>query len=171
MFAHKVLRVNYTTYDVRRAQDSINPTSRRRDIMVYADEDQSLPHAHPFWYARVLGVFHAWVVHSGEKSKSLNAQRMEFVWVRWMGRDSDARSRGGWKTLRLDRVGFVPHDADSAPFGFLDPAHILRGAHLIPAFAHGRTDDLLQGPTLARDPGELDDWQFFYVNRFVIFSY
>jgi hypothetical protein len=54
---------------------------------------------------------------------------------------------------------------DSNAFGFLDPSFVIRGCHLIPAFAEGRSDTLLRrGPSLARSEQEADDWAFFYVN-------
>jgi hypothetical protein len=53
---------------------------------------------------------------------------------------------------------------DPDAFGFLDPKDVLRGAHLIPAFAHGKTDELL-GASIARLPHEEDeDWQYYYIN-------
>jgi hypothetical protein len=41
--------------------------------------------AHPFWYARVLGVFHARVLHTGSAAKNRSVQQMEFLWVQWLG--------------------------------------------------------------------------------------
>lgn len=148
------MRVNYTTYDVRRAQDSINPRNHT-DIMILAHEA-----GETYWYARVIGIFHADVRHTGPFSKHARPQRMEFLWVRWIGRDATYRS--GFKAKRLPRVGFVPMDHED-PFGFLDPQLVIRAVHLMPAFAHGRTDELL-GPSIVRQPRERnEDWQYFYV--------
>jgi len=47
-----ILQVNHTTYDLRREQDTINP-STRADIMVLSHKDER---THPYWYARVLGI-------------------------------------------------------------------------------------------------------------------
>jgi hypothetical protein len=62
-------------------------------------------------------------------------------------------------------MGFVPHD-DPDAFGFLDPSNVIRGCHLIPAFADGQTTSLMpyKGETFARAPGELEDWSYFYIN-------
>ncbi|KIJ55818.1 hypothetical protein M422DRAFT_92631, partial [Sphaerobolus stellatus SS14] len=116
---------------------------------------------YPFWYAQVLGVYHVnvSVQQDGELTKPT---RMEFLWVRWFGRDPNWRS--GWRYKRLDRIGFVPHQ-DSLAFGFLDPQVVIRAAHLIPAFAHGRTQDLCP-PSMARDDD--GDWEYYYVNRYVL---
>jgi hypothetical protein len=84
IFRHKVLHVNYTTYDLRRDQDSLNPQTNA-DIMLLAHEDAG--DGHPYWYARIIGVFHALVIHTGEHSKSHEPQQMDFLWVRWFGRD------------------------------------------------------------------------------------
>src|SRR5437762_13860141 len=67
LYRHKALRVNYTTYDVRRSQDSMNPRTHA-DVMVFSHEDEA-EDDHPYWYARITGVFHAEVRHTGPKSK------------------------------------------------------------------------------------------------------
>lgn len=161
IYSSKVLRVNYTTYDMRRDQDSMNPRTHC-DVMVLSRETGR--NAHPFWYARVLGVFHAKVLHTGPKSRNRSIQRMEFLWVRWFGLDPN-HSYGPSKA-RLPKVGFIPEDdPDLDAFGFLDPTLVLRGCHLVPVFADGRTSDLLenQKPTAARPLDETDDWLHFYV--------
>lgn len=144
---------------MRRDQDSVNPRTHS-DVMVISPETG--PDAHPFWYARVLGIFHTEVLHTGPHSRNNGAQRMEFLWVRWFGVEPNYRS--GFKAARLPKVGFVPEDDPNA-FGFLDPALVLRGCHLEPAFAGGRTCELLKtvSPTAARPLHETDDWANFYV--------
>ncbi|KAJ7038616.1 hypothetical protein C8F04DRAFT_951015 [Mycena alexandri] len=160
IYAHKILRVNYTTYDVQRDQETLN-ISTHPDFMAFAhEEDDNNPH--PYWYGRIIGIFHADVCHVGPRSKTGgHPQRMEFLWVRWFGRDMD--HVGGWATKRLHRVGFV--DAEQGGFGFLDPAQVLRGSHIVPAFHHERTTELL-GPSIARHfDGENDeDYRYYYVN-------
>jgi len=56
-------------------------------------------------------------------------------------------------------------------FGFVDPDNIIRGVHLIPAFAFGSTDELL-GPSKARRkldgaPNGYHDWNYYFVNMYV----
>ncbi|KAJ7023894.1 hypothetical protein C8F04DRAFT_969636 [Mycena alexandri] len=144
IYTHKILRVNYTTYDAQRDQDTLN-TSSHPDFMAFAHEEED-DNPHPYWYGRIIGIFHADVRHVGARSKTGGRpQRMEFLWVRWFGRDIDHVA--GWATKRLHRVGFV--EPDQGAFGFLDPAQVLRGSHLIPAFHHGRTTELL-GSSIAR---------------------
>ena len=163
IYSAKVLRVNYTTYDVRRDQDSMNPRTHC-DIMVVSPEKED--GAHPFWYAHVLGVFHTDVLHVGPASRNRSVQRMEFLWVRWFGVEQDYRS--GCHVARLPKIGFVP---DDSAFGFLDPSLVLRGCHLVPAYANGRTSTLLRtvSTTAARLPGETDDWTNYYVVMYVLF--
>ncbi|KAL6305510.1 hypothetical protein BKA93DRAFT_707118, partial [Sparassis latifolia] len=161
LYSHQTLTINYTTYDVRHAQDTINPSTDRCNVMVLADNDD--PHAHPFWYARILGIYHVNAVDLSPHSDEI-PKRVEFLLVRWLGEDPDWR--GGWHARRLDRIGFIPASDDSA-FGILDPSDILRACHLIPAFALGRTNGLLNQSRLARRQNEQDDWDRFYVNRFV----
>jgi len=160
IFSVQTLRVNYTTYDLRREQDTINP---RTHPFIVVKSTETGENTHPYWYAQVLGIFHASVFDTNADSTARSPRRMEFLWVRWLGVDPDHRS--GSRQARLPKMGFIPHD-DSDAFGFLNPSDVIRGCHLIPAFADGKTTSLMpyQGETLARDPGEFEDWSFFYVN-------
>jgi hypothetical protein len=160
LYSAKVLRVNYTTYDVRRGQDSMNPRTQHCDVMVHSREDHA--EGHPYWYARVLGIFFARILHTGPAATNRSIQNLEFLWVRWFGRAPEQRS--GLKAARLPKIGFV-EDIDESAFGFLDPSLVIRGCHLIPAFSEGKTSELLRtANTVARPPGEKDDWMNFYVN-------
>ena len=160
MFSVKTLRINYTTYDVHRDQDTINP---RTHPFVVVNTGETTKNAHPYWYAQVLGIFHVSVFDTNAEAVVRSPQHMEFLWVRWLGIDPDHRS--GFRHARLPKIGFIPHD-DPDAFGFLDPSNVIRGCHLIPAFADGRTMSLMpyNGETSARAPGELNDWSYFYVN-------
>ncbi|KZV89008.1 hypothetical protein EXIGLDRAFT_797345 [Exidia glandulosa HHB12029] len=159
IWPHARIAINYTTYDVRRAQDPIGTTTKKRDIMVLnTTGGETHP---PFYYARVLGIFHVKVKHPKLHAKY---QRMDVLHVRWFVQDASYES--GWAARRHDRIQFIP-STDPRAFGFLDPALVIRGAHLIPAFAHGRTHDLLRsfGPSIARDSPD-GDWKYFYAARF-----
>lgn len=128
------------------------------------------PNAHPFWYAQVLGIYHAVVsvipmndTSAPTRLPSISGKSVEFLWVRWYGVEQGYRS--GFQRARLPKIGFVP-DSDEFAFGFLDPSYVLRGCHLMPDFASGKTDSLLQSPSgrsLARRVGEEEDWTNFYV--------
>jgi hypothetical protein len=115
VWKHKVLRLNYTTYDLRREQDSINPRTHA-NIMVLAHEDNAR-RWHPFWYARVLGIFHVMVQDLGPDSRSTVTQQMDFLWVCWFGRDPGAAS--GWAAKWLPCLGFLNRRNEGA-FSFLD---------------------------------------------------
>lgn len=128
--------------------------------MTLASDDPDNTDAHPYWYARVLGVYH---VHAHDVMQPTpGMQCMEVLFVRWFGEDTEWHS--GWKMHRMDRVGFIP-ESDNGVFGFLDPISILRGCHLIPVFKLGRTNTLLHTSHVARREKELDDWDRFYINR------
>ncbi|KZV69074.1 hypothetical protein PENSPDRAFT_735574 [Peniophora sp. CONT] len=161
IYRHATATFNYHTYDVRRDQDRININNTHRDVMLFANED-SVPDGerrHPFWYARVLGIYHA-NVFFGPTSKT---ERVDFLFVRWFGVDPDWA--GGPRTLSLDRVGYVPQGDESGAFGFLDPARVIRACHLIPAFHLGKTTSLLH-PSRFRDAVD-GDWGSYYISRFV----
>jgi hypothetical protein len=153
IYRHRVLRINYTTYSVRRDQDSLNPRTHG-DMMVLSGDD-----THPYWYARIVGIFHAMALQVGPKSKSREPRKMDFLFVRWFGLDNE--EIGGWRTKKLHQIGFI--EGDEA-FGFVDPADVIRAVHLIPRFSQGRTADLL-GPSFARSVQENnEDWVRYYVN-------
>ncbi|EDQ99528.1 uncharacterized protein LACBIDRAFT_334986 [Laccaria bicolor S238N-H82] len=165
IYSHKVLRVNYTTYDMRHEQDSLNPRTHA-DIMVVSQEptmhEDGMPE-HPYWYARIIGIFHTQVLHTGPESRTSEPQHMEFLWVRWFGLDQEQPS--GWRPKRLHRVGFVDGE-DEAAFGFLDPEQVICVVHLMPAFHHGQGTSNLK-PSIARPLTEKDeDWVFYYIGMF-----
>ena len=118
--------------------------------------------SHPYWYARIVGIFHAMVIQTGPKSKSQEPKKMEFLFVRWFGLDSE--EIGGWEAKKLHQIGFVEGDV---AFGFVDPVDIIRAVHLIPGFAQGQTKDML-GPSITQSVLNKDeDWVRYYVNMYV----
>lgn len=120
IYEHATSAFNYTTYNIRRDQDTIHSGRDRCNIMLASHEDLSDDGTppHPYWYARVLGIFHAKVFYKGKPAPV----RIEFLWVRWFGRDPEWAS--GPKHRRLDRLGYVPQE-DPEAFGFLDPSQVL----------------------------------------------
>ena len=169
IYRHKILRINYTTYDLRRTQDSLNPRiPGHGDVMVLSPEnEQENEDPHPYWYARILGIYHADVRYIGlNRTVCREPQRMEFLFVRWFGRDRTPRP--GWKTKRLIRLGFVPGNDETA-FGFIDPTQVIRSVHLIPAFAWGHTTEFIpQKSVIARGTKEPEqDWQLYYLDMHV----
>lgn len=159
IYKHKVLHVNYMTYDLRHARDTFNATTHT-DFMILShdDEDDNL---HPYWYGRILGIYHVILRHIGPQSRSNDPQTLQFLHVRWFGMDREYT--GGWKARRLHQIGFVQQD-DPLAFGFLDPSEIIRGVHLVPAFTEGRTDELLGPSRVGRPSSDNDsDWLRYYV--------
>ena len=93
MYNHKTIRFNYTTYDMRRDQDSVSPDTHA-DVMVISHKDDET-NRHPYWYARVLRIFHVFVQYRDIDGTMTRPVRMDVLWVRWFGRNMEARS--GWK--------------------------------------------------------------------------
>lgn len=159
VYSAKVFRVNYTTYDVWRDQDLINPRTRS-DIMMYSPETGH--DAHPYWYAHVLGIFHAQVLHIGAKLTNHSPQHIEFLWVQWFGQVLGHNF--SMKAAQLWKVSFIP-ESDDLAFGFLDPSLVVHGCHLVPLFSEGQTKELLSSQLMAaRLPGEVSDWLAYYIN-------
>ena len=148
VYRHKVLRINYTS-------DSLNPRTHPNIIILSHEDDNT----HPYWYAKIIGIFHAVVQHPSKPDPT----SMDFLWgmaatfcITPVGNRSIFRALDLWTvTMNFHLV-------------FLDPLHVIRGCHLIPAFHDGRTDDLLP-PSIARlETENNEDWLYYYVNMFVI---
>ncbi|KAI6113765.1 hypothetical protein EDD16DRAFT_1124651 [Pisolithus croceorrhizus] len=162
LYHHKVLHVNYTTYDVRRDQDSLNPCTHA-DVVVLSHESEENPH--PYWYARIIAIFHLDIRFNGPEVDDHSVKHMDVLLVRWFARDRNFKS--GWAARHLPRISFYPQDDLANAFGFIDPNDIIRAVHLIPAYHFGCTKDLLP-PSIARHTSENDeDWEWYYVNMFV----
>ena len=173
VYAHKTIRFNFNTYDRQRDQDSIN-TRLHPDVYTLSQDAVDDDDGHPYQYAQVIGSFHAHVrVEASLLTKKLPiTQRVEFLWVRWYQLDTNYRA--GFRAKRLHRVFFPPPE-DANAFGFLDPADVVRGAHMIPAFAHGPSETGMRLPpsSLARQLVSLntsgkreleeEDWKLYYV--------
>lgn len=159
MYSHKTLQVNYTTYNMWRKYDIINPRKHANVMTASPDLDAStgaLPTGHPFAYARVLGIFHADIVQIGA-GHAVSTYTVQFLYIHWY--HCDTHFKDGFKHRRLHCISLLPPD-DPNTFGFLDPDDVIRGCHIIPGFAHDNRavlslDDFL--PTTLR-------WKLFYVN-------
>jgi hypothetical protein len=161
IYRHHLVRFNYTTYDVRRDQDVVNPDTPHCDIMLLANPDDLEANSnHPFLYARVLGIYHANVVYVGSGMLDYVPRRLEFLWVRWFQYFGDRSVV--WKDRRLDCIKFPPMASEGA-FGFVDPRDVLRGSHIMPRFVKGRVH--ADGIAISRLAKDSKDWRFYYVDR------
>ncbi len=175
IYKHKIARFYHTTYDIQRSEDVINPRTSHSHIMLLSTldsnkknsvDDDAVADTHPFLYARVIGIYHVNVVYIGPGKKDYDAMRFDFLHVRWLQLE-DIQPHGkqypsAWSSLRLNCLSFPPI-LQSGSFGFVDPALVLRGCHLIPAFASGkRHSDGIGLSPLSRDN---NDWKLYYVNR------
>jgi hypothetical protein len=157
LYRHKVLQVNYTTYDGRQRQDSLNPRNHADFMTLSHEAGDTDPHA--FWYGRIIGIFHVHIRYFQHRRYAPEIQHIPFLYVRWFGCDTSFQS--GFRHKRYPRIGF---DDPEYAFTFLDPDQIIQGAHIIPGFAHKKSSDAL-GPSSAHRPSDNNqDWLYFYVN-------
>ena len=163
IYRHRLLRINFTTYDVRRGTDIIKPETTRCNIMALADlTDGSTSTSHRFLYARVLGAYHANVIYTGPGMRDYKARRFDVLWVRWYEVVEPGSS--GWSESTLDSIRFPPlRDGDS--FGFVDPMDVLRGCHVLPAFSKGKRNKA--GIDVSRCAKDSKDYELYYVGRYV----
>ena len=126
--------------------------------MTYSHETDAA-NAHPFWYGRIIAIFHACVRYFQSGPYAPEIQHIPFLYVRWFGCDTSFHS--GFSHKWYPRIGF---DDPEYVFTFLNPDQVIRGVYLIPGFAHKKSSDAL-GPSLTRLPSDNDeDWVYFYVN-------
>lgn len=159
IYQHNIARFNYTTYDVRRAQDVINPKTSHCNIMVLRSDNDMERHGHMYIYGKVLNVYHVNVIIIGHGMVDYTPIRMEFLWIRWYEPMDEVSA---WETSTLDRLNFPPVTNEHS-FDFVDPADVLRGCHIIPRFARGKRH--ADGSGVSACAGDKDDWHEYYVNR------
>ncbi|KAL5531049.1 hypothetical protein ACEPAG_3925 [Sanghuangporus baumii] len=160
VYWHKVLHVNYTTYDMRRQQDSCNPNSHADVMLLSADTNGS----HPYMYARIVRLFHLQVAYNGPRQTHQSFRRMDIAWVRWFHVDSS--SSFSISAKRLPQLRF-PHYTNTSAFGFIDPDLIVRATHVIPKFLSGKTRYTLPKCIVPPKSKETNDYLVYYVNIFV----
>lgn len=162
IFEHKLLYINYTTYDIRQEQDIINPRTDRRDIMlIRAQHPNEEPGGHRFLYGRVLGIFHANIMQTGAGYTSDRWNRFDFLWVRWF---QTVQAETAWLSKRLDTLAFAPIK-ESKSFGFVDPNEVLRACHIIPRFSKGLAPQSHGVKSIYAQSHS--DWAQYFVNRCV----
>ena len=162
VYHHKLIRFHFTTYDVRRGTDIINPGTSRCNVMLLADSATDSSNLHHFLYARVLGAYHANVIYTGPGMCDYEPRRFDFLWVRWFEIVNPASS--GWEASKLDLVRFPPL-CEETSLGFVDPKDVLRGCHIIPAFAKGRRHQ--NGVGVSRCAKDGNDYKLYYVGRYI----
>lgn len=147
---------------MRRGTDIVKPEGPQCNVMLLENSsDGSDPsNSHHFLYARVLGVYHANVIYTGPGMQGFEARRFDILWVRWYELVDDTGS-SGWNESILDRVRFPPMHEDTS-FGFVDPNDVLRGCHIIPAFAKGQRTAKTNVLRCAKDS---KDYLLYYISR------
>jgi hypothetical protein len=155
------MRINFTSYDVRRDYEIINPNTDHKDILILSPEDPDNP-GHQYRYARVLGIYHVNVIYTGSNTGDYRPRRMEFLWVRWFTVTNNEPVQNAWSRRRLDVLKLMPVMHEDA-FGFLDPAEVIRCAHLIPRFSEGQK--YVDGKGISACAQDAKDWHQYMLGR------
>lgn len=177
---HRKAQLHYTAYDVSRVRDIVRPhffysksgcvrrghVSKTTVMVAASDEDRRID-GHPFWYARVLGIFTVAVrlrssqgTLSGEQPAPYRS--IDMFWVRWFGRDLDGA--GSWENRRLDRLSYLPDDHEPGSYGFVNPDDVIRSCLLTPAFRYQKSGELSASKTDVLHVFN-HGWNKFYANR------
>ncbi|KAG2055212.1 hypothetical protein BDR06DRAFT_982073 [Suillus hirtellus] len=154
IYSVQTMQIYYTTYDMRHEYNTVNPRTHA-DVMVLSGETSP---SHPYWYARVLGIYHLDVWLEGH---------IDILYVWWLAPLISLDYELGIQHARLPKLAFV-EESDHDAFGFLNPGQVICGAHLIPAFVSGRgVSSLRYRKSLGRPKEELTDWEAYYIGIFV----
>ncbi|KAF8223971.1 hypothetical protein L208DRAFT_1314114, partial [Tricholoma matsutake] len=158
-YNHQLVQINYTAYDVRRAQDVLNPNTTHHNIMLLNSMGEQ---CHPYLYACILGIYHANIIYVGPGMVDYSPRRLDFLWVRWYQHweVADGSDIMGWKAHHLDQLSFPPMASEDA-FGFVDPSDVLQSCHVIPQFAKGKRHS--DGVALSKCARDGEDWKEYYV--------
>ena len=161
LYEHKLIQLNFTTYDVHHGTDLIHTGTSRRDIMLLANNlSAEMGNLHPFLYTRVIGVYHANVIYAGPNLHHCDAHRLDFLWVQWF--EVVASTHGDSFHSALEAVQFPPMTRTES-FGFVDPKDVLRGCHMLPAFAKGLRHP--NGAGISRCAKDNQDYNLYYVGQ------
>ena len=84
IYLHKLIRFHFTSYDIQRGTDIVNPGTSHCDVMLLADDTEGSVislNPHHFLYARVLGAYHVNVIYTAPGMRDFEACRFNFLWV------------------------------------------------------------------------------------------
>jgi len=144
IYHHNLVQFHFTTYDIQRSTDIINPGPSHCNVMLLADNTDAIDNSsnpQHFLYTHILGVYHGNVIYTRPRMHDYEACCLDFLWVRWYELVDPESS--GWHSSRLDSVCFPPMSGDGA-FGFIDPRDVLHGCHIIPNYhGHFKPDVIL----------------------------
>ena len=139
IYQHKVMQVNYTTYDMIREQDSLNPWTHT-NIMVLSQE-RSQMHIHTGMPA-LLGYTTPWFDTTAHLTQSqLNSSSFTGMASTLITQAALVGKCSGY--LKLD-LFLIIQKLDLHHSGFWILCRSSGGAHLIPSFTEGQTGDLLE---------------------------
>ena len=98
LYKHRRFRIYHTTYDLRRQDETIS-YRRRPNIMLL---NHSAGDAHPYLYARVIGIYHLRFIYM-DGNLPYTVQKMNILHVRWFCFDEKCR----WDGQRNDYHVFI----------------------------------------------------------------
>ena len=87
IYSVQTCHIYYTSYDLQWQCDTVNPHTHPDIVLCSPVNEEG---AEPYWYARVLGIYHSniWaenLVVPGAR----NVRHMDFLWVHWFGEVPD----------------------------------------------------------------------------------
>jgi hypothetical protein len=162
---HPICTFNYTTYDQRRESDTVRSANLAGGFVVLAAND--LEPNFPFWLARVNLIFHVNVCARLPCGK-YTSKRLDVLFINYY----HFYKRDDWTPRRLPSFTFGsicgPSGRSVPDSAFLDPARVIRGAHVVPAFeaGHAASESVYPTSILPRLDGQA--WESFYLNLSVL---
>ena len=100
-------------------------------------------------------------------------RRFDLLWVRWYEPAPDQPditdpSNTLWTTKHLERLSLMPL-SDPSACDFVDPADVVRAAHIIPRFSAGKrykhdSDNFAPDRLFSKWADDRSEWNEYYVN-------
>jgi hypothetical protein len=125
-------------------------------------EAECMSSSSPYAYGRVLGIFHANVICTGNGQVDSNPRRIDFLWVRWY------LFKPATSPFRMDKVEFPPLFKPNST-SFVDPVNVVRACHLIPDFVRGKRYSVPNKHGTSKNADDGNDWKAYYINQCVNF--
>ncbi|TFK25959.1 hypothetical protein FA15DRAFT_638473 [Coprinopsis marcescibilis] len=168
LFAHRIMRIKYKTYDMRIDEDIIHIDTDNCNIMVHNPDFLNHPAQghHPYIYAKVLKILrvdmdiyalfgHLPSKHGMDKPKPLS---IPILWVRWYSYTASGQE------YCLPSLEFKPLTSRNST-GFVNPNDVVRACHIIPKFSQGQRYNQTTGGSSAL-VNDVEEWLSYSVNRF-----
>ena len=167
IYRHRLLQVNYTTFDLQHESKAVHLHTDHHNIMLLLHTGIGIDGSsqYPLCYVWVWKIACINVIYTGPRLRDYQSWHIKFLWVWWFEVLKDHPS--GWQYSAFDTVKFVPM-AEGDTFGFMDPGNVLWACHLMLSFADGLLHS--DGIAVSLYICDSNNWKCYYGNQCRLYS-